>query len=442
MQSRSKTPEGSRFGGFYYGWVIVGVTALLQFAGGTPTFPVLGLFLDPMRDEFGWSSSSYSLPLTIGTILGGFAGMITGPALDRYGPRYIMTGAAVVVGTSFMLMGAVQEYWQYFILQIVTRTVTAGAFFMVVGIVLPKWFILKRGRATAFSSLGGSFGQFFTPIMVSALIVGFGWRSAWTGLGLLVWIVAIAPVFFLLRNRPEDMGLRPDGLTEEEAEAERARRDAEAEAKQRRSRRVVSDVSFTVREALRTRTFYLMTFGQCALSLVISGLHFHWFTYMSSQDLARSVAVASISISSIASIPAAIGAGFLSERIHVRYILTVASLGFGASVLLLMFVSTPLMAYAYGISLGIFSGTMFTTTTVVYADYFGRAHLGAIRGIAWPVSQVTNASGPLVASIALDITGSYTIILWTFLVLTGVTALCWLFATQPVKLDDGAVAGH
>lgn len=430
--------------GMYYGWVIVAVTASLQFAGGTPTFPVLGLFLEPMTAEFGWSRASYSLPLTIGTILGGFGGAITGPAFDKYGPRWIMTVAAVIVGTSFMLMGWVTEYWQYFILQIVTRSVTAGAFFMVVGVVLPKWFITKRGRATALSGLGGRAGQFATPIFVAAIIVMLGWRSAWMGLGLVVWLVAIPPVFFFLRSRPEDMGLLPDGVTPEELAAKRSASESLLPGDHAQVASSL-EVSYTLREALHTRSFYLMTLGQTTLALVISGLHFHWFAYMTSRGLTDGVAVTSIAVSSLAGIPSSLVAGYLAERIHVRHILTVTSLGFGMSVVMLLYTSSSFMAYAYGISLGVFSGMMFTVTLVIYADYFGRDHLGSIRGIVSPIQQITNASGPLVAAMAFDRAGNYTAILWAFAGLTTITAFCWMLATPPTRpaaTPDAVSAGH
>ena len=422
MRTRLARASGL-FSGMYYGWVIVAITAALQFAGGTPTFPVLGLFLEPMTSELGWSRASYALPLTIGTILGGFGGAITGPMIDRYGPRWIMTAAAITVGGSFALTGAVQEYWQYFVLQIVTRFVTVSTFFMVVGVVLPKWFIAQRGRAAAISGLGGRIGQFLTPIFVGAIILSQGWRSAWAGLGLVVWIVAIPPVLFL-RNTPEEMGLLPDGVDPAKAAAGASTTAGEARPR-------VREASFTLRQALRTRSFYLMTLGQTTLALVISGLHFHWFAYMSSRGLSGDVAVTSIAVSALAGIPSSLLAGFLSERVHVRYILIVTSLGFGASVVMLLYTSTPLMAYAYGITLGVFSGVMFTVTLVIYADYFGAAHLGAIRGAVSPIQSITNASGPLVTAIAYDAAGSYTAIFWGFAALTTVTALCWWAATPP-----------
>jgi len=412
--------------GPYYGWVIVGIAALLQFAGGTPTFPVLGLFLEPMTKEFGWSRAMFALPMTIGTILGGFAGVVVGPLLDRYGPRWIMTIAALLLGTAFMFMGFVDQLWQHFVLQILIRCITAGTFFMVVGIVVPKWFVAKRGRAMAYSAMGGRLGQFLNPVIVGTVIITMGWRYAWPTMGLIVWIVAVIPVFFFLKGSPESMGLLPDGITEEEATRLQ-------EATQRTGLRQggISETSMGPREALRTRAFYLMLLAETALALVISGLHFHWFAYMTGQGLSDRVAVASISISSIAGIPVSLAAGFLAERVQLRYIFLATYLGFSASVIILLYTTTPLMAYVYGISLGIVSGVTFTINQVVWADYYGRGSIGAIRGLTSPFNQVTNALGPFVAALVFDATGSYGVILWTFAALTAVTSLFWIFATPP-----------
>ena len=128
-----KAPAAAKAKGrLYYGWVIVMVAGLLQFVGGTETFPVLGLFLKPMTDEFGWSKSVFTLPMTIGTILGGLSGVLVGPAMDRYGGKWIMGGSAMVLGTAFIGLGFVQNLWQYMVLQVIARAFTTGAFFMVI----------------------------------------------------------------------------------------------------------------------------------------------------------------------------------------------------------------------------------------------------------------------------------------------------------------------
>lgn len=412
----------------YYGWVIIFVMIAVQFAGSAATFPVLGLFLKPETAEQGWSRAAFALPLTIGTILGGFAGALTGPAMDKYGPRWIMGVAATLLGAFFFMMGFVQELWQHIVLGIAIRVVTAGAFFMVVSVVIPRWFVIKRGTAAAIAGLGGSLGQLANPIIVQTMIHYFGWRIAWDTMGAIVWLIALPPVIFLLKSKPEDMGLLPDGLKPGEAELLRT----ESNAKPGR-RRSVEEVNFTSREAARTRAFYLMLISEAAIFLVISGLHFHWFTFMTSRGLAENVAVASISISFLAAIPASLLGGVLAERFPLRYILLVSYLGFALSVTLLLNTHTPLMAYAYGICLGVSTGIMSTVSLVIWADYYGRRHMGAIRGLISPVSQLTNACGPLVASLAYDAAGSYAIILAVFIGCSLAGSSLWLLATPPER---------
>jgi len=406
----------------YYGWVIVGVAALLQFAGGTPTFPVLGLFMEPMTADMEWSRVAFAIPMTIGTILGGIAGIIVGPAIDKYGARWIMTVASLVLGLAFVTMSFIDQFWQHFLLQIIIRSLTAGAFFMVVGIIVPKWFITMRGRAMAISSMGGRLGQFVTPILIGWVIIQFGWRAGWSVMGSLVWIVSVVPVFFLLKNTPEDMGLLPDG---------QSLGTSDNSTVNGLSKEPAEELSIGPRQALRTRTFYLMLTAQSALSLVISGLHFHWFAYMTGQGIADSVAIASISISAITGVPISLAAGFLGERLRLRYIFVATYLGFSVSILILLSTTTPFMAYLYGVSLGICSGITFTLNQLIWADYYGRKSLGAIRGLTSPVSQVTNASGPVVAAVAFDMTGSYTAILWAFGITTALASVLWLLATPP-----------
>lgn len=406
----------------YYGWIIVGVAALLQFAGGTPTFPVLGLFMEPMTEDMGWSRVAFATPMTIGTILGGIAGIIIGPAIDKYGARWIMTVASLVLGLAFVAMSFIDHYWQHFLLQMIIRSLTAGTFFMIVGIIVPKWFITMRGRAMAISSMGGRLGQFLTPIVIGWIIIQFGWRAGWSVMGSIVWVVSVAPVFFLLKNTPEDMGLLPDGKSLSKSENSNINDS---------TKDLAEELSIGPRQALRTRSFYLMLIAQSGLSLVISGLHFHWFAYMTGQGIAESAAIASISISAITGVPISLAAGFLGERVPLRYVFVATYLGFSVSILILLSTTTPLMAYLYGISLGICSGITFTLNQLIWADYYGRKSLGAIRGLTSPINQVTNASGPVVAAVAFDMTGDYTAILWVFAITTSLASMLWFVATPP-----------
>lgn len=415
---------------FFYGWVIVLVAGLLQFAGGTETFPVIGIFQQPMISEFGWSRANFSAPMTIGTIMGGIVGMGVGPWMDRYGGRGVMTIAALMLGAIFILMGSVQELWQHYILQALARTITAGAFFMVVSIVIPKWFVAKRGRATAYAGMGGRLGHTILPLFAQKAISLASWRTAWISMGIMIWVVAVAPVFLFFRRTPEDMGLSPDGeanvgISNDFVDSNQAPKlEPNSSSK---------EISFSPKEVLRTRAFYCILLAQACLAFVISGTHFHWFSYLTGHGISESDAVATMAISPIAGIPMTLLAGFLSERFHVRYILVIAYLGFAATMLILVNTSTTQMAYVFGIALGATSGITFTVSMIVWADYYGRESIGAIRGMTAPVQMTTNALGPLVAALTFDVTGSYSLIFWAFVFICLASTGLWVLAARPTK---------
>src|SRR5690606_20022346 len=137
-----------------------------------------------------------------------------GPIMDRHGAKWVMASAVALMGLTFVLMGAVQEYWQHFVLQAVGRTVIASTFFMVVGVVIPKWFVTMRGRAIALANLGQRAGQIAFPVMAERILISTGsWRAGWLAMGLTVWVAALLPTLLFLKRRPEDMGLLPDGAT-------------------------------------------------------------------------------------------------------------------------------------------------------------------------------------------------------------------------------------
>ena len=211
MGTEGRQAPTRRKGRWFYGWTIVIVLSVISFAGGVETNPVLGVFQGPMTDEFGWSRAIYTLPMSIGSFMGGLASLVVGPLMDRYGSRAVMSVAIAIMGLTFVLMGAVQELWHHFALQILGRTVIASTFFMVIGVVIPKWFIVMRGRASAFANIGQRVGQIAFPVMVERILTFGSWRTAWVAMGITVWASSLLPALLFLRRSPEDYGLLPDG---------------------------------------------------------------------------------------------------------------------------------------------------------------------------------------------------------------------------------------
>jgi sugar phosphate permease len=408
--------------------VVVVLMGLLAFVGGTETNPVLGIFQGPMTRELGWSRASFTAPMTMGTILGGLVGLVVGPALDRYGGRWILGSAAVLLGGVFVLMGFVGALWQHFVLQIIGRAVLTGCFFLATGVVVPKWFVQKRGRAIAFSGLGQRAGHTILPVLTERVIALASWRAAWIATGALAWAMTVLPLALFLRRRPEDLGLLPDGAHPAEAGSAKG---GEQVLIEEQGAPQPQEVSMRLKEVLRTPAFYLLLAAQSFMSFVAAGVHFHWFSYLQDQGIASGPAVASLAVSALVAMPVSVAAGFAAERFHVRYILAAAHVALAANVAFLAFTSTALEAYIFGVAHGATTGVSFTIGTIVWANYYGRDSVGAVRGAISPVAMLSNALGPFAAALAFDLTGSYGFILGLFTAMSCLAALCMVLAVPP-----------
>ena len=407
---------------WFYGWTIVIVLSVISFAGGVETNPVLGVFQGPMTDEFGWSRAIYTLPMSIGSFMGGLASLIVGPLMDRYGSRIIMTVAIALMGLTFVLMGAVQELWHHFALQILGRTVIASTFFMVIGVVIPKWFIVMRGRAGALANLGQRVGQIAFPVMVERILTVGSWRTAWVAMGITVWASSLLPALLFLRRQPEDHGLLPDGVDIRDA-GRQGRRAPPAE------------VAFDRRMALRSAAFYLIAAAVSIQSFVTTSIHFHWYSYLTDVGVSSEAAVISLSLSPLISMPVSILAGLAAERVPVQRLMALSYYFMAASIVLFLFSDNALLSYAFGLLFGTATGILFTVMNIIWADYFGRASIGGIRGMVSPVHMLCNSLGPLTAAWSFDATGSYSLIFTISAALSAVGGTLILLARRP-RLTD------
>ena len=229
---------------FFYGWVMVVVVALAGFSASTEALPVLGIFLKPVAGEFGWSRAAFTTPIMLGGLLGSVAALLTGPLVDRFGSRWALVGAFSILGLSFVLMAAMQELWHYYVIQMIARSMNTGVMAVATAVIIPNWFIVRRGRAFSLANLGFPIGASVIPLFVQFLISASGWRTAALGVGILVWAVSMAPSALFIRRRPEDMGLVPDGRTAGPLDV---------------SPDVSLDASLTLAQAFREPAFYLLS---------------------------------------------------------------------------------------------------------------------------------------------------------------------------------------
>ena len=152
-----------------YGWVIVWVTVVSAIASGVNVNPTIGVFVKPLREEFGWSRSVIAGAVAIGTIFGGILALVVGPIIDRFGARWVLFVGFLLMGGLLILLSGIWSLWQFYAI-IMTRLLLQGIINLTNQTVLAKWFVRKRGRALAYGNLGQQFGQGAAPFAVQMII--------------------------------------------------------------------------------------------------------------------------------------------------------------------------------------------------------------------------------------------------------------------------------
>lgn len=418
----------------YYGWVIVWVTVLSAIASAVVINPTIGVFVKPMEETFDWNRSIIAGAVAIGTLAGGVIALVIGPIIDRFGARWVLFTAFLIIGGLFIAWSGVTTLWQFYAVIIIARMLLQGIINLTNQTVLAKWFVRLRGRALAYGNLGQRFGQGAVPVMTQLIIGGAGWRLAAASLGILAWGLTLVPVLLWMRRQPEDMGLRPDG---DPPQGEAPRETGQAVRQNR-----AQEVHFTLTEALGTRTFYILLAVLCITSFVNTGVNFNFIPYMTDQGLSDSQIAVVVLVWSLIGIPAALAAGFLVERVSAQFVLAGFQLGMIVGTLFLVGLSNFGMGMGFAIIQGVaFAGSLLAQQ-VILANYYGSRHLGAIRGAVLPWQMASNAIGPLAATLVFDTQGSYAIIFWAYVALQSLVFLALLAAPKPRAGASRQAAGR
>ena len=412
----------------FYGWAVVGVITLVALASSVQINPTLGLFVKPLSEEFGWSRSTQAGAVGIGTMVGGLMAPFVGVVIDRFGARWVLFVGFLVVGVIQVAWGSIDQLWQFFAVIIIGRAMLQGNFNLTANVVIARWFRRQRARAMAVPNLGRRFGGALVPVLAQAMISRWGWRVATVSLGVFAWALTLLPILLWLRRRPEDLGLLPDGdPAPGPGDAERPRAPGTPASPGSQA----PEVSFTLREAFRARSFYILVAAFSLTTVTNTGVTFNMLPLLTDRGLRTAHAVSVVGAWSLVGIPATIASGFLAERLTLRYLAAAFFLSQAAGMALL----TQVDGLGLGLLFALVHGWSFTTTFflqgLLFADYFGPASLGVIRGFVTPFIMFSNAIGPLAAAFVFDTTGSYMPILVGYSALLVFISSLVLFAAPP-----------
>ena len=196
----------------FHGWWIVAVSFFALFTHGAATSYLFGLLVVPMENDLGWSRTTLVGALTVATFVTSALGMMMGPVFDRHGARIGMASSALLGGTCLVLLAMVQTPWQfYLLLGVGVGAARTGLENIGPRTAIANWFVRRRAAAFAWSSGGRAVFGFTMVPLFAILIEQTSWRAGWAVLGVVELIVLTPLAWFIIRRRPEDHGLLPDG---------------------------------------------------------------------------------------------------------------------------------------------------------------------------------------------------------------------------------------
>lgn len=402
----------------YYGWTLLAAATFGMFMTAPGQTLGVSVFLDRIIDDLELTRATVSLIYTIGTLTGALALPWVGRFIDQRGPRV----GVIVISSLFALacafMGLVQGVVTLLIGFVLIRGLGQGSLSLVSLHAVNIWFVRRRGLAVGLLGLGMALATAVFPLLIEALIQAFDWRVAYLILGALVALTMIPIGALFFRVHPERYGLEPDGLPP------RANEPAATE--------------YTAAQARRTRTFWLFISGDVLIAALGTALVFHHYSIMAGAGLDR-VAAATVFVPIAAATAGSnLLGGILMDRMQPRFLLAVSQLLLAATLALAALVSGSSAMFVYGALLGVTQGLSGAVKSAVHAHYFGRKHIGAIKGFVSTMSVAGTAAGPLIVALGFDALGSYTPVLLACAAAPLAVAL-WA-PVHRVRTADGRVA--
>lgn len=403
---------------FYYGWVVLAAAGSSLVSRNAAASLTMAVFIFPLAQELGWSRTLIAGAASLGGLAASGASPAVGWLVDKYGARLVLAVSIFVLGLSTISLAWATIPVAFYVAYATGRVIFSSPIQIGASVVVSRWFIRTRGRANGLLSLSHSIGMVGFPLIASLVIASQGWRTAWIVLGVLVWVIALVPVSLLIVQRPEDVGLLPDG---DSPDTETSEGSASA----------VEEPQWTSREAMHTSALWILAIGIGLLFVMQAGINVHMAAYFQDRGLSTSIAGLALSFNAGFMGVSSIVWGWLLDRISARVILAAVALVMAIASLMLLTANTTAEALGYSALFGFGIGGMLVAPPVTFANYFGRRSLGVIRGITEPFTSLGQAIGAVLSGAIFDLTGSYFYAFITFAVLGVLTIFIVMSARPP-----------
>ena len=417
----------------FYGWIIVAVT-FVSMGIGVNARTAFSLLFPPILEEFHWDRGVTAGAFSFGFVISAILSPLIGRMMDRFGPRLVMELGAGLMAAGFLLAPFTAHPWQLYL----SIGVLVGGGSVCLGysgqsLFLPNWFARGRGLAIGIAFSGVGLGSVTLLPWVQSMILGAGWRAACWSLGLLILIVLV-PINFLLRKRPEDMGLRPDGDAAPNA--------ATPAPPSNIVDPVWAGVEWTLARAIRTARFWWLALGYFAALYAWYAVQVHQTKYLQEIGFSANRAAWALGFVSLCGVAGQISLGHLSDRIGREWIWAISNFGFAVCYLALLMLRHDASVFWLYLMVAAQGGLGYGLTAVmgaIVAEIFQGAHFGAIFGTIMLAALAGGAAGPWLTGVLHDAQGNYTLAFCLGVGFSVVSALA-IWRASPGKIR--AVAGR
>src|SRR5262245_9690472 len=417
---------------FFYGWLIVAVV-FISMGIGVNVRTAFSLLFPPILGEFGWERGVTAGAFSFGFVVSGVFSPLMGRLMDRHGPRLVMEVGVLLMAAGLLLAPLTREPWHLYL----TIGVLVGAGSVCLGysgqsLFLPNWFVRRRGLAMGLAFAGVGIGSMTLLPAVQLIIERSGWRSACVALGGLV-LVVLAPINLLLRRRPQDLGLAPDGDA------------APAAAAQAETANVVdaawAGVDWTLARAARTARFWWIVLGYFCALYAWYAVQVHQTKYLLEIGFSASLAAWALGLVSLAGMHGQLALGDLSARFGREWAWAAGGLGFALCYLLLIALqwqASMALLYLMIAAQGVLGYGLTSVLGAIVLEIFQGKHYGSIFGTLMLAALAGGAAGPWLTGALYDAEGNYTL---AFAIGAGLSLLSvlaiWRASPRQVRLVSG-----
>ncbi len=404
--------DGSVRPRIFYGWWVVMISALGLFLGPIPIVVFsFGVFLQPLTPEFHSGRGAVSLALTLHNSILALGLPFAGRLVDRYGARKVIVPATFLAGLVLLSASFCSgKLWQLYAFYMALGVSGWGVGPVPYGSVISHWFDRHRGLALGFTMAGLGLGASLIPSLGHSLITRFGWRLAFGVAGSTMLAITLPTIAAFLKDRPEPMGLLPDGVSHANA----------------KSARSTLDSGLTWREAWHDSTFWLLFCAFILVSASVQSCFAHISAILADRGTPAAIAALATSLFGGGVLVGRAGSGYLLDRFFAPRI---ASGIFGCAsvgIALLRISGSQQLSLAAAFLIGLGLGAEVDIMSFLTSRYFGLRSFGLIYGVAFAGFGLSGGLGALLMGSSFDANGSYALMLNLFCIATAVGATLML----------------